>query len=206
MDRGNTARRLVIAVAATSLLLSGCGTTGKVGEWLRGGDEDPGEVVIIGAPDADSYLSELFELSAGDERKQANIVEDAEAAARLTPGPSSNLRLALVLGTPGHAGFDPVRSTALLRAVLDQQPLLTSAETSLATIYLNNVEGLGAASREASRVRSASDRAARATAQATTARISDLESENERLRQELADAEQKLEAITSIERSIRQQE
>ena len=206
MDRGNTTRRLVIAVAATSLLLSGCGTTGKVGDWLRGGDEDPGETVIIGAPDADSYLSELFELSAGDERKQANIVEDAESAARLTPGPSANLRLALVLGTPGHAGFDPARAAALLREVLDQQPLLTSAETSLATIYLNSVEGLAAASREASRVRSASDRAARATAQATTARITDLESENERLRQELADAEQKLEAITSIERSIRQQE
>lgn len=195
---------MAIALAATSTLLSGCGTTGKVGDWLRGKGADSGdEAAIIGAPSADSYLSDLYELNAGDARKQANIASDAESAARLTPGPSTKLKLALVLATPGHAGYDPARAAGLLREVLDQQPLLTAAETSLATIYLNSVERLSEAASEASRLRSASERAAVSEARAASSRISNLEAENRRLRDALAEAEQKLEAITSIERSIR---
>ena len=146
MDKTRTTTRVAITLAATCLCLSGCGTTGKVGDWLRGKDTDTSdEAAIIGAPSADSYLSDLYELNAGDARKQANITSDAESAARLTPGPSTKLKLALVLATPGHAGYDPARAADLLREVLDQQPLLTSAETSLATIYLNSVERLSEA-------------------------------------------------------------
>ena len=49
-------------------------------------------------------------------------------------------------------------------------------------------------------------RASRAEQQTSARRIAAVEAENERLREELAEAEQKLEAITSIERSIREQE
>lgn len=204
MDKTRTTTRVAITLAAASLALSGCGTTSKVGDWFRGKDTGAGdEAAIIGAPSADSYLSDLYELSAADARKQANMTSDAESAARLTPGPSTKLRLALVLATPGHAGYDPARAAVLLREVLDQQPLLTSAETSLATIYLNSVERLSAAASEASRLRSASERAAASEARAANSRISNLEAENQQLRDALAEAEQKLEAITSIERSIR---
>jgi hypothetical protein len=204
MDKTRTTTRVAITLAATSLLLSGCGTTSKVGDWFRGKPTDTGdEAAIIGAPSADSYLSDLYELNAGDERKQANITSDAESAARLTPGPSTKLKLALVLATPGHAGYDPARAASLLREVLDQQPLLTSAETSLATIYLNSVERLSAVASEASRLRSASERAAASETRAANTRISNLEAENRQLRDALAEAEQKLDAITSIERSIR---
>ena len=55
-------------------------------------------------------------------------------------------------------------------------------------------------------MRESTSRAARNEAQATGQRIAEVEAENQRLRQELEDAEQKLEAITSIERSIREQE
>jgi hypothetical protein len=198
---------MAMTLAATSLFLSGCGTTSKLGDWFRGKDTAAGdEAAIIGAPSADSYLSDLYDLNAGDTRKQANITSDAESAARLTPGPSTKLKLALVLATPGHAGYDPARAATLLREVLDQQPLLTSAETSLATIYLNSVERLSAVASEASRLRSANERAAATEARAASSRISNLETENRQLRDALAEAEQKLEAITSIERSIREGE
>ena len=204
MDKTRTTTRVAITLAAAGLLLSGCGTTSKVGDWFRGKDSSSGdEAAIIGAPSADSYLSDLYDLNAGDERKQANITSDAESAARLPPGPSTKLRLALVLATPGHAGYDPARAATLLREILDQQPLLTSAETSLAMIYLNSVESLSQAASEASRQRSASERAAASEARTASSRISNLESENRQLRDALAEAEQKLEAITSIERSIR---
>lgn len=189
---------------ATVLLLSGCGTTARVSEWLRGDDDKAGdEAVIIGAPDAESYLAELYELTAGDARRQAAIYDDASSSARLTPGPSSNLRLALVLATPGHANSDPGRAVTLLRQVLEQEPLLTSAERSLATIYLAGAERLATATGEVARLRDASARAARTEEQASARRISAIEEENRRLREELAEAEQKLEAITSIERTIR---
>jgi hypothetical protein len=189
-----------------ALLMSGCGTTAKVSEWLRG-DRDSGddEAVIIGAPDAETYLAEIYELSAGDTRKQSDIFDDARTAAELTPGPSSSLRLAMVLATPGHANSDPGRAATMLREILDQEPLLTTAELSLATIYLGYAERLAAATGEVARLRDASERATRAEQQSTARRIAAVEAENARLREELAKAEEKLEAITSIERSLRDQ-
>ena len=197
MDKASTTIRAAITLAAASLFLSACSTTEKIGDWIRGKSAGSGNrSAIIGAPSADTYLSELYDLNAGDPREQANILADAESAARLTPGPSTKLRLAMVLATPGHDGYEPTRAASLLREVLEQEPLLTSAETSLATIYLNSADRLSSAANEATRRRTASERAA-------NSRIASLESENRQLRDALAEAEQKLKAITSIERSIR---
>ena len=197
----------IAAVAVIVSLASGCATASKATDWLRGRDNpDTDEAVILGAPNADEYLSELYELSAGDANKQADIFADADAAAKLTPGPSTNLRFGLVLATPGHAQTDPDRAQGVLLGVLAQSELLTTAEISLATIYLNNVERLNLVNSEAQNLRESSSRAARTEARATGQRINDIEAENRRLRLELEDAEQKLEAITSIERSIREQE
>ena len=207
MDRVRTTTRIAAAAFAAGLLLSGCSTTEKVSGWFRGdGVSDSGSAVIIGAPDAETYLAELDQLTSGDTRQQAEIYDDASAAAKLTPGPSSALRLAMVLATPGHAQSDPGRAVILLGEVLEQEPLLTAAELSLATVYLANAERLAAASGEVARLRDASARASRAEQQTSARRIAAVEAENERLRKELAEAEQKLEAITSIERSIREQE
>ena len=197
----------IAAVAVIVSLASGCETASKATDWLRGRDNpDTDEAVILGAPNADEYLSELYELSAGDANKQADIFADADAAAKLTPGPSTNLRFGLVLATPGHAQTDPDRAQGVLLGVLAQSELLTTAEISLATIYLNNVERLNLVNSEAQNLRESSSRAARTEARATGQRITEIEAENRRLRLELEDAEQKLEAITSIERSIREQE
>ena len=124
----------------------------------------------------------------------------------LTPGPNTELRFALVLATPGHPESNPEKAQSLLREVLAQPELLTPAEISLATIHLNNVERLIVANAEARRLRISSSRAARTEEQAVSQRLAAVEAENRRLRQELAAAEDKLEAITSIERSIREQE
>ncbi len=55
------------------------------------------------------------------------------------------------------------------------------------------------------RLRSINSRAATSEEQAVAERIAKVESENRRLRRSLEEAEQKLDAITSIERSIREQ-
>ncbi len=194
------------AVFAASLL-SGCGTFDKATNWFKGdGSSDDDEAVILGAPDAEDYLRDLYELTAGDANRQADVYANAESAASLTPGPSSNLRFGLVLATPGHPRSDPARAQGLLRGVLESSELLTQSEIALATVHLRNAESLVGATTETVRLREATSRAARAQEQSASQRIATLENENRRLRSELDEAQEKLDAITNIERSIREQE
>ena len=83
---------------------------------------------------------------------------------------------------------------------------MTQAEISLAEIHLRAVEERIVLNSEARRLRESSSRAARTEEQAINQRLATVEAENRQLRRELEDAEQKLDAITSIERSIREQD
>ena len=201
MLRNGTSTRMIAAALAAAVLLSGCSTTAKISDWFRGGEH-----AAIDAPDLETYLAELSELTSGDAGRQADIYDDASAAAELTPGPGSTLRLALVLATPGHAQSDPGQAVTLLREVLQQEASLTTEQRSLASVYLANAERLVSVTGEIARLRDSSAQANRAEQQSSARRIATVEAENERLRKELEDAEQKLEAITSIERSIREQQ
>ena len=198
-----TARRfaLITVIVAT---MAGCT---QVSDWFQGRRTARADSpVILGAPGADVYLQELHDLAAGDPATQAEIFADARSGAMLTPGPNTQLRFALVLATPGHPESNPVAAESLLREVLAQTELLTPTEISLATIHLNNVERFIVVNAEARRLRTSSSRAAQTEELAISQRLSNVEAENRRLRRELEEAENKLEAITSIERSIREQE
>jgi len=197
------ASRVVLATIIVATL-AGCAQTK---DWLQGRrTARANDTVILGAPEADVYLKELYDLAAGDPATQAEIFADADAAATLTRSPNTELRLALVLATPGHPESNPEKAQSLLREVLTQTELLTPAEISLATIHLNNVEHFIVVNAEARRMRASSSRAARTEEQAVGERLASVEAENRQLRRELESAESKLEAITSIERSIREQE
>lgn len=187
-------------------LLAGCAQTKSLVSSMRKSPVSGGEPIILGAPQADDYLRELYDLAAGDPATQAEIYADAESASKLTPGPQTNLRFALVLSTPGHGEYNPEAAQPMLRELLAQTTLLTPAEISLATINLKSVEEQIVLSSEARRARASSSRAAATEEAATQQRLATVEAENRRLRRELAAAEEKLEAITSIERSIRAQE
>ena len=83
---------------------------------------------------------------------------------------------------------------------------MTQSEISLATIYLKSSEELFVLSSEARRLRASNDRAQRTETAAINQRLATVEAENRQLRRELEDAENKLEAITTIEQSIRAQD
>lgn len=198
---------LLTAVIAASVVVTACGSNSSWLDkaWSRD-DDGLTEPVSPGAPNADDYLRELDRLTTGDPATQIEIFADAESAAQLTPGPSTNLRLALVLATPGHSETDINRAQSLLRELLTQAPLMTPSEIALAHIYLNGVEERLVAEAENRRLRENSEpRVDRTGEQALSQRLATVEAENRRLRSELSDAEDKLEAITSIERSIREQ-
>ncbi len=197
----------IVAIALIVSTASGCAATSKATNWLTGKSPPENEDhVVLGAPSADEYLGELNDLVAGDPDKQADILADASSAAELAPDPSTRLRLGLILATPGHAGSDAERAQSVLREVLAQTELMTTAEIAFATIALNNVESEIGVSNSAARLQESTSRAARNDEQAISQRLAASEAENRRLRAELAEAEQKLDAITSIERSIRDQE
>lgn len=196
-----------VRMLAISLILIGA-TSGcaDMKDWFTGKrTATPNESVILGAPETDQYLQEMYRLAAGDPATQAEILADAESAAKLTPGPSTRLRYALVLSTPGHSGSNPREAQRIFRELLAQAEIMTPSEIALATIHLKSVEERIVLGAETSRLRAANSRAAATEEQAVAQRIAKVESENRQLRRSLEEAEQKLEAITSIERSIREQ-
>jgi hypothetical protein len=197
----------LVAATVIAMMLSGCSQTKGWLNSVRGDDAAAAdEQVIPGAPVADDYLAELSGLSSNDPALQAEIFADSQAAAQLTPNPSTTLRYALVLATPGHPGSDPQQAQSLLRELMTQTALMTPAEVALATIYLNSTEQLILLGSEARRLRASTDRAQRTEDAAINQRLATVEAENRRLRRDLEEAEDKLEAITSIERDIRLQD
>ncbi|HSM30859.1 MAG TPA: hypothetical protein VK854_09180 [Woeseiaceae bacterium] len=201
-----TTKRLVAAILIAATL-TGCSQTKSWLDSVRGNDPSASdEPVILGAPAADEYLSELSHLSSNDPALQAEIVADSQAAAQLTPNPSTRLRYALVLATPGHPDSDPQQAQSILRELMALPALMTPAEVALATIYLKSSEELILLNSETRRLRASSDRTQRTEEAAISQRLATVEAENRQLRRDLQEAEDKLEAITSIERSIREQE
>jgi hypothetical protein len=197
----------VALLLAGALLLSGCAQTKS---WLDRGRADDSrdrsrDEIVLGAPDAEDYLADLEQVAAGDPATQIEIYADAESRSTLTPNPSTNLRFALILATPGHSEYDPERAQSMLREILTQTPLMTRSEISLARIYLAAVEETIVLEAEARRLRQTEMRTAQTQERAISQRLATVEAENRQLRSELTEAENKLEAITSIERTIREQ-
>ncbi len=192
---------------AVLCVTAGCETTS---DWLKGFTSRQDEVIILGAPGAGSYLSDMYDLAGSDRATQAEIFADAEAAATLTPGTMTNLRFALVLATPGHPGTNAVKAQGMLRELLSQPDLMTPGEIALATIHLQEVEQRLMLDAEIERLRAQNTRPATTTEDAAVdaaiaRRMANLEAENRRLRQSLTDAESKLDALSAIERSLREQ-
>ncbi len=202
MRRSFPAARRTCLASLLVVSLSGCA---QVSDWLRGDSRSDPQMTVTAGEVGGSYLMDMFQVTSSDPATQAEIYADAEAAARLTPTTSSRLRYALVLATPGHAGSDPERAQNILRDLLSEAQLLTPTELSLATIHLGQVEERLTLNAEARRLRAESSRAASTEERAVAQRIAAIETENRQLRQSLAEAQEKLEAITSIERSIREQ-
>ena len=187
---------------AACLLLMGCQGSGN---WLKRLTDSDKDAVILGAPGANEYLQELYRLTEGDPATQAEIYANADTAAKVTPGTSTNLRYALVLATPGHAHNDNREAQSLLLELLSESDLMTPAEVSLATIYLNEVEERLVLNAEAERLRAENARAATTEDAALAQRIANVEAENRRLRRSLDDAQSKLDALSEIERELREQ-
>lgn len=203
MHRSSQCSRHLAAVAGT-LLVMALGGCAQFEDWLRNTGHQPDDRIEADVPNADRYLQAMQKLASGDPASQAEVYVDANAAATLTPGPSTRLQLALVLGIPGHPESNPGEAQDMLRELLAESALLTPTEQSLAMVHLHGIEERLKLAGVAERLRGDNNRAVNSEQAAITQRLAVVEAENRQLRQSLDEANQKLEAITTIERSIRE--
>ncbi|MEN7342890.1 MAG: hypothetical protein AAAFM81_08085, partial [Pseudomonadota bacterium] len=152
------------------------------------------------------YLADVNRLLGGDSQTKERTWQELSLDFERAPTTTNQLRLALALATPGHPYSDLARADGMLTALLQKPQLLLGDERLLAEVHLSL---LRATVNAESQARQAGNTASRSTArELATARsqLTLLQSENRRLRESLEETEEKLQAITLIERSIRERE
>ena len=201
--------------SAASLLLlvlasvAGCSSFGS--SDVGRGDDPPPPVAPAARPADVSdgvgfYLSTLRTLIEGDAVAQADVFRTVVAAADTSPTTTNRLMLALALATPTHPGNDDARAQTLLRELLAAGDALLPEEHVLGLIHLKDVEQRLILDAEAARLQQA---VTAATAQRNERNAQQLQAaleENRQLRLALYEVRAKLDAITNIERSIRERE
>jgi len=148
------------------------------------------------------YLILLQKLVQGPPSEQAEIVAAAQRDYDTAPTPSHTLKLALILGTPGHPATNLTRAQGLLREVMANPEMLLPGERALAFLQLSQIDDHLTLERAHLRLEAEAVRVAREHAASANHRLQAELDENTRLRKELEEARAKLDAIANIERSL----
>jgi hypothetical protein len=152
------------------------------------------------------YLELMRELIEGDALTQAEVFGEVADAADIAPTTTNRLKYALALATPGHPGSDATLAEQRLSALLASADALLPEERMLVTIHLREVEQRLILDAAAAQLRSESANALEQQNLESAAELRAALEENRRLRAELDDATQKLNALAAIEQSIRERE
>lgn len=149
-----------------------------------------------------AHLAALQRLIQAPAADQPALVSTAQKEFETNPSPDHQLRYALMLATPGHAGENLGKAEQLL------QPLATlpggglnPAEQALAIVELHDVQraiGLDADSKRLTQT--LADHVEHDRSVANSRRLQQELDENAKLRKDLEDARAKLDAIANIER------
>ncbi len=152
------------------------------------------------------YLETLRSLVEGDAVVQADTFRNVTAAADVAPTTTNRLNLALALATPGHPSSDPLAAQRALSELLAAGDALLPEERILALVHLKDVEQILILDAEAQRLQRAAQTATTQRNDQAAQRLQAALEENRQLRVALDEARAKLDAITNIERSIRERE
>lgn len=148
------------------------------------------------------YLLLLQKLVQGPPSEQAEIVAAAQRDYGTAPTPSHTLRLALILGTPGHPATNLTRAQGLLRELMANPETLLPGERALTFLQLSQIDDHLTLEAENLRLQAEAVRADRERVASANHRLQAELDENTRLRKELEEARAKLDAIANIERSL----
>jgi hypothetical protein len=192
-SRGTAAGGVLMALLA-------CGCT-------LGPHRAPSPAPVVNAAVASStvlneYLLLLQRLAQGKPAEQAEIVASAQRDYDIAPTPSRELKLALILGTPGHPATDLPKAQGQLRELMANPEMLLPGERALAFLILSQIDDHLTLDAENRRLQSEAVRADQQRMANANHRLQAEMDENTRLRRELEEARAKLDAIANIERSL----
>jgi hypothetical protein len=171
----------------------------------RDGGKDAVPVVDRAATSATllaSHVEVLEKLVQSPPAEQAEILAVAQRDYTLAPTPSHELRYALELAAPGHAGSNLPQAERLLRELLATPETLVSAERAFAYLELQKVDAQLTLAAENRTLQDSVAHADRERLNAANRHLQTEIDENVKLRKDLEDARAKLDAITNIERSL----
>ena len=109
-----------LGIATLLVTVTGCGGTlplkrSRDSQSVPSIDRNSTETTVLAA-----YLDTCLRLARGTPAEQAEILTTANNDYSAAPKPSRVLRYAMVLSTPGHAGFDPVVAQRHRRFALEK--------------------------------------------------------------------------------------
>lgn len=200
-----------VAVALLAALLASCISAPSTRFGAGGTQTSTAEVPndsqsSLGGDSLALYLATMRDLVDGDPVVQADAFRNAEEIVERTPTTTNRLNLALALATPGHPSSNAAEAQRMLNELLAAGDSLLPEERVLATVHLKEVEQRLILDAEAQRLQRAAAAATAARNDQNAQRLQAAQEENRRLRLELDEARAKLDAITNIERSIRERE
>jgi hypothetical protein len=200
-ERRAPSPRLRRCAMTLTLALGGC-----TGGFMSGQRPPPPPVVVAPAAATSTLLGEylqlLQKLVQGAPAEQAEIETSVQREYDSAPTPSHKLKLALVLGTPGHPSADLPKAQGLLRELMANPEMLLPGERALAFLQLSQIDDHLTLESENRRLQAEAVRADHERMATASHRLQAEVEENARLRRELEEARAKLDAIANIERSM----
>ncbi len=193
-------RNLFLAVVLGAALAAGCSS---IDRWTGGGSSGGQPVQPVGV---EFYLDFLRDMSEGDAVTKAELYDQTLKAYNAAPTTTNQLRLALAYGSAGHVGSDPTTARRLLVDLLAEPEALLPYEYALARTRLSVLEQWLYLESENRRVRDQANRELGAARAAGDRQLQAAQAENRQLRRALNDAQDKLDTVTSIERSVEVQD
>jgi YfhG lipoprotein len=155
----------------------------------------------ISASGLRGYLETMEGLASPDPARQADVFYEVEREYTRAPTTASTLRYSIARVTPGHPATSPQEGKRLLEALLATPERMTQEERAFATVLLNETNARLKLEAENRRLLATLDDRSRSQANSDK-RVQAQVEENARLRRLLAEAQQKLDAIKEIERTI----
>jgi hypothetical protein len=186
-------------VASLLSTLAGCALTDKLSSApLPAPIMAPAQISASGLR---GYLETMEGLASPDPARQADVFYEVEREYTRAPTTASTLRYAIARVTPGHPATSPQEGKRLLEALLATPERMTQEERAFATVLLNETNARLKLEAENRRLLATLDDRSRSQANSDK-RVQAQVEENARLRRLLAEAQQKLDAIKEIERTI----
>ena len=188
----------IVALLCAVFVLVGCDTIAptRTSHTAAPSAQDPG----IG-----DYLDTLNLLANGNAAQQADVFYKVERDYTSSPTTASSVRYAAALVTAGHPSANLAEGKKMLERLLANPERLTPSEKNLVSYLVKDADARLQLQAEVRRLAATVDERTRGQANLGSRLQSQVQAQAEeitRLRRQLDEAQQKLDAIKSIEKSI----